>query len=589
MSDDIRESVCCPSTTNVGGEQVDTVFGYRVDRNDAHPPPVVTCPDNFTAWMIGDQYIVPDFSSVIGVDGQCAIDSEFTITQNPIAGTVITIGGTITILITVGDRFDNVVTCSFVIDIRNPNVTTPTAPPSILPPWVYQPFLFAYWAANDTLCAIGVPDDDPPCWWRRDLTGYLGNTTPRHLTNAGDVVFVPQESSVPGFSSGLTFDRGSAWSQNQANAYQSAADDTAIRLLSTSFTMRLAFKLVSMADTWNLAGKYLSVGYRLKLVKSGSEYRLSAELRNATTTLETNYYLVTRGEWTYSTMTFDRTTGKLSLYVNGVLISSVTNAAFVLSGEASEFRVGNPAIVGSGGDGMVCWPMNDSTFADSIGTRTLTANGTIGVIAGHIGNAAEIAYGGGANYLQLADEAAMRLNATDWSFRFWLRRTSAPVADIAYLTKWAANLGYEFRMSGADVSYRINNRTAVRVGVLNAIFPLNTWAHHVLTWNNATSVFRHYMDGLLNFTYSLFLSPSAIGTAPFRLQGPAATVQFDEVGIWGSEWDAAKVASDYNASIGTACTSVMSAGAAEIFTDEVGIWLDAWNASRVAADYALMT
>lgn len=598
MSDDIRESTCCPSTTAVGGEQVDTVFGYRVDRNDAHPPPVVTCPDNFTAWMIGSQYIVPDFSSVIEIDGQCAIDSEFTITQNPAAGTVITIGGTITILITVGDRFANIVTCSFNIDVRNPDPNTTLFPPDVLPPWVYTPNLFAYYSFNDTLCAFGADDQDPPCWFRRDLSEIIGNTSPRNLSNGGDVIFLPNESPVPLLSSSPPpFNRGSAWITNQANAYLSFPDDPESRLLSTDFTIRIWFKLISVSDTWNLVGKFGSVGYRLKIVRSAGSYRLSAELKNSTTTLATNYYLVTYAVWTHAIMTFEAALGRLRLYVDGTLIDTATSAGFALSGDIDQFRIGQPSSATPLGDAMVCWPLDTTGWQDSVGSRHLTNAGNAALDTGKI-NSCVRANLLANSYLTVPDDAGLRLTATDFTIRTWVKVITFPPSTSSWVIFSKANTlskGYQLRVFSSSGLMAIQLRLWSDAGTLllnlvsGSTFALNAFHHIVCTYNASTRTAKLYVNNVLSATG---IATGDLGTSTEPLQLGDATagadIYQDETALWASEWDAARVTTDYAANVGTSC-SAMSAGSGELFKDEVGIWRAAWSSARVAADYALMT
>lgn len=589
MSDDIRASTCCPTRNEDG---TDGLFGYAVDGTSAHPSPTITCLGNITVWLVDGQYIVPDFSSAITIDGLCALDSEFTIVQNPPAGTVIEVAGGIVIEITVTDRFGNVETCNFTVTVIDPEDPDGDSPPTVLPPWIYTPYLLSYWPINDTLC-IDIPSEDPPCLFRFDVAALIGGTA-RHLTNGGDALLSPSQSIVRGFSPGPTFHRGSMWANEALNGYLYHEDTTALRLLNTSFTIRMGFKLVAMADgaVWNLVGKYDTVGYRIYIERVGSEYRLKAELKNGSTTLETIYVPISLDVWIYVAMAFDAATGQLRLYLDGVRERDTTSAGFVLDGEVSEFRIGQPS---SGGDPTVlaCWSLDNTSFLDSVGSRDLTNSGvTLG--AGKINDGAVLITPAGEGiYLERADDSALRLNSGSFSIRTWMRFTSGnPSIYMVRKMDAAFNNGYRLHMPNST-GYRFEMANAGVVDTLNGATSLFTlgFVHIVFTFNSATRAAKLYLNGVLDGS-SIFTNAAPGGTAdPLRLcmsYGTGATFDQDEISIWTKELSAAEIVADYNSGNGTACPFAMTS-TAEAYHDEVGIWTQAWNDARVAEDYAIMT
>jgi hypothetical protein len=585
---EIRTSTCCPSD---GAD----IYDYLAGDNTTPPLPIVTCPADFNAWMTDDEYIIPDFTSFIEICAACQDREDLTITQEPPAGTIITAIGTVTIIITVTDPFGQVVTCSFIITINRPprlndddddDSSIPT-----FPPWVYSPFLFAYWSANDTLCQPAVVDEGYPCFRRTDLSVFFGNASPRHVTNAGGGLY-SSETPLLGFpnSPGPIFNYGSLASNNSATGYWYRADDATLRLIGASFTLRAFYKLAAMdaGESWQIAGKYDTVGYRIIIRRPTSDaiYTVTAELDNGATLLTVPAQPFTLNEWTYIAMAFDAAIGQLRFYMDGDLFGTDTSTGFVLTGEASQFRIGSGAIAGDP-DVLSCFKLDDTSWEDSVGGRHLTATGTAQNVAGKISNAASFPQATGGR-LSYGADSAFGVMGTDFSIRAWVRISSAASNPGQIIGKHNPGSGWKLNITGPAAPYTPSftiNGSTISFGAPS--LSANTWYHIVATYKLGTTTARLYVDGVQIATGGLIAPTLSVSDFYIGIENSAVgPVQIDEVVIWDKELSAAKVVTDYNSGTGTSCPS--NAAAADVYIDEVGLWLQAWSDARVADDYAIM-
>lgn len=584
----IRSSTCCPSDNA-------NIYGYKVGDNTTPPPPVITCPSNFNAWTTDGEYIIPDFTQSVEICAACQEREDLTITQEPPAGTVITALGGVIIVITVTDTYGQTATCSFTITINEPpndsggggggGGTIPT-----LPPWIYAPYLFAYWSANDTLCDPDVVDEGFPCFRRTDLSRYFGNASPHDLTNGGGGLYSTVETPLDGFpaSPGPIFHRGSFYSNNASNGYFYHADGTAIRLLGTSFTMQTFFKLVALdpMESWQVAGKFSGLGYRILVRRpdSSATYTVTAELDNGTEILTIPAQPFTLEDWIYVVMVFDATLGQLRLYIDGIPVGMDTSAGFTLVGEASQFRIGS----GTAGatDVLSCWNLNDTSWEDSVGGRHLTETGTINSVAGKLGNAASfpITTGGKLSY---AADTDLGLVGTDFSIRAWMRVPSALSNPGQIIGRHSSAVGWRLRITGPNAPYQLDFNLEAATLAAASTLAANTWYHVVVTYKLSTQALRIYLNAALD--NSGVVAAQTLAAANFFI-GPESNfvgpVEIDEVAIFTKELSGAEITADYNGGTGTGCTTTPST--AEIYTDEIGIWLQAWSDARVAEQYAIM-
>ena len=103
------------TATDASGNSSQCTFNLTL--KDGTPPVINNCPANITASVTaGCSYTVADFTTAISASDNC--DASLTITQFPLAGTVLTTVGSLhTIQLTATDDGGNSTTCSFVITI----------------------------------------------------------------------------------------------------------------------------------------------------------------------------------------------------------------------------------------------------------------------------------------------------------------------------------------------------------------------------------------------------------------------------------------------------------------------------------------
>lgn len=575
----IRSSTCCPS------DNAD-IYGYNVGDNATPPPPTVVCPVDFNGWTTDGEYEIPDFTESIEVCAFCQEREDLIITQEPPAGTIVTAQGNVTILITVTDTYGQIVTCSFIITVNDPPGTDTDNQTPTFPPWIYTPFLFVYWSANDTLCSPDIVDEGSPCFRRRDLSEFFGNTSPRILTNGGGAGYSTVETPLDGFPSspGPIFNRGSFASNNDATGYLYRADDTALRLVGISFTVAAFFKLTAIdaMESWQVAGKFSTLGYRIIVRRPDTStiYTVTAEIDNGSDLLTVPAQPFALGDWIWVVMVFDATAGQLRLYVDGVPRGTDTIAGFALTGEASQFRIGSGTSGGT--DVLACWPLDNTAWEDSVGGRHLTSSGIPTSVAGKISNALRGDWVGRAEY---PDDAALRLLGTDFSFRFWLRSNGG--GEMAAVRKDGS---YQFGVNLSGPNMVASFRAGASFAAQNSATTLTllTWHHIVWTYKSSTQTLKLYINGVLDTTFAGVSIVSAAN--PFQVSYSIiesdAFISVDELAIFTEELSGAEVTADYNGGTGTSCPSVAST--ANVYTDEIGIWLQAWSDARVAEQYAIM-
>jgi gliding motility-associated-like protein len=116
-------------TANDGNGNTSTCT-FSVIVSDNTDPIISSCAPNQTGNTdAACQFSVPDYTSLVTASDNCTATGSLTITQNPVAGTLVGIGTT-PVVITVADANGNDITCTFdlvVTDISGPNVTCPSA------------------------------------------------------------------------------------------------------------------------------------------------------------------------------------------------------------------------------------------------------------------------------------------------------------------------------------------------------------------------------------------------------------------------------------------------------------------------------
>ena len=97
-----------------------------VDNND----PSLTCPSNQTLYPDADcEAVIPDYTGLVAVTNECMMGTGITVTQSPIAGTMLSGHGTSQLItITADDGSGNMETCDFTVTLND------TLPPTIACP-----------------------------------------------------------------------------------------------------------------------------------------------------------------------------------------------------------------------------------------------------------------------------------------------------------------------------------------------------------------------------------------------------------------------------------------------------------------------
>lgn len=326
-------------TEDGNGNATECVHYFNVSGDN--PAPSIACIANFDAWLLGGQYVVPDFTDDVVISGGCTVKDDMSITQSPIAGTVLTTAGPHVITMSVADAFGHVVQCTFTITLKTPSrvqggggvVVPPPPPPPEIPPYIYEMDLLAYWAFND----LG---------FLKDLSILFGNTSPRDLTNAGSAVAIEQSIRPSGgIRPGPDFDYGSLWANRLSAAYTLRGDDPQLRLTSANWTIRFGLKLMQkdLGNTVQIITKagVFANGYRVGILRSVGDYYLLVQLFSSLGLgPQSPYTQLSSNAWTVITITFNDTTGTLKVYKDGVLDSTTVSPFFHIGGGTESLKLG---------------------------------------------------------------------------------------------------------------------------------------------------------------------------------------------------------------------------------------------------------
>lgn len=319
-----------------------TVCTHYLNVTADNPAPTLECPEPITAWLLAGGVEVPDYTKVVDVIGGCTVYDDLIITQSPEAGSFLTTAGVYTITISVTDKFGHTVVCvetTITITDPNPMVTpvTPPAPPVTPPTYLYPVNLLAYWPLDD----LGFLLDRS--------TYILGSGTGRDLTNGGAASNIPSQTVLgPCHSSmsGPIFGQGSAYLNRSNAAFLSRADDSGLRLVGTSWTIRFGLKVVAAdsGTSTNIIRKHLSGGANGYQISLTGNFGMYVDIFGSTAfpILGTGSVGLSLGSWIYYAVTLDDSTSTLKVYKDGVLDSSDTNAGSHMTASTELFTIGDP-------------------------------------------------------------------------------------------------------------------------------------------------------------------------------------------------------------------------------------------------------
>lgn len=207
------------------------------------------------------------------------------------------------------------------------------------------------------------------------------------------------------------------------------------------------------------------------------------------------------------------------------------------------------------------WKMDEASGnrADSVGSNTLTANGTggVGSAAGKINDAADIESADD-DYLSITDAAQTGLDILgNFTLSVWMKPESLSGAvSPGIVTKLTAGTGYAFVLDWSsapawkptwvreDSSTPLQGASAPSVG---------NWIHYVWTFDGTD--LRLYTNGALDGGPAAYTSHSDSG-ANFNIGRSVLYSSrkydglIDEVGVWSRAITAAEVTSLYNSGAG---------------------------------------
>lgn len=206
------------------------------------------------------------------------------------------------------------------------------------------------------------------------------------------------------------------------------------------------------------------------------------------------------------------------------------------------------------------WTMNETSGdrADSSGSGfTLTDNATVTSAAGKIGNAAEFT-AANSEYLSIADQAALRGGARDFSFDGWIY-VPTPATAQEILGKGSAtsgaNLEYRLFVSGSNLQWRMSAGATITTLLIGAV-SANTWTYFCAWYEVATGLLWGQINNNAAVSSALVGTPNTVAQ-PFRIgTSPALSLYLtgmvDEIGRWNRILTGTERASRYNSGSGLA-------------------------------------
>lgn len=212
------------------------------------------------------------------------------------------------------------------------------------------------------------------------------------------------------------------------------------------------------------------------------------------------------------------------------------------------------------------WKLDESSgnAADSVGSNTLTNNGSTTYSTGKINNGAVL--NANTKYLSIADASQSGLDLTTaFTFSFWINVTKPTNGvTISFIDKYLGTGNqrsyrlYYYNSSGTYTFYSdlSGDGSGADEYILNYTLTDSTWYHIVYVWNGSTKKHTLYINGSSqgeqtgSLTSSLFNS-----TAPFYLgngQGLNTTLNgtMDEVGVWSRALSSTEISQLYNSGNG---------------------------------------
>lgn len=200
---------------------------------------------------------------------------------------------------------------------------------------------------------------------------------------------------------------------------------------------------------------------------------------------------------------------------------------------------------------------------DSVGSNTLTNNGTATYSAGKINNGVSLA-SASSQYLQTASPTGLPTGASAFSVSLWLKKTTNPGAGVKHGQVYFGtnatrqlcyivmdgNVGTGTQITFATFSDDINSVATITTG---------TWYHIVATYDGSVTT-KLYINGSLDTTRTLAAALNVVINAGGLIVGGdylngTSVAGFDngmidEVGIWSRALTSTEITQLYNSGAG---------------------------------------
>lgn len=215
------------------------------------------------------------------------------------------------------------------------------------------------------------------------------------------------------------------------------------------------------------------------------------------------------------------------------------------------------------------WKLDESSgnAADSVGSNTLTNNGTVTYVAGKINNCANFV-AASSQFLSITDAAQSGLDILgDMSISYWINFASLPGNGVEndFIDKWtgaSSNRSYRSNIIGnasnQNLYFQVDKdglgATQTQFHIVNA-FSTSTWYHLVGVFTAATPKWDIYLNGSAQSTTIDSNAATTIfnSAADFDIGGIAtvfSNAKMDEIGIWSRTLTSGEVTTLYNSGSG---------------------------------------
>ena len=170
------------------------------------------------------------------------------------------------------------------------------------------------------------------------------------------------------------------------------------------------------------------------------------------------------------------------------------------------------------------WPFNGNANDESGNGNNGTVNGAT-LTSDRFGNVnSAYDFNGTSDFIDVADNTALRLNSTDFTISVWINETSRASTQESIISKrTAANgNGYILNIEGSVqpipglTNFHVSGGGDPRA-YSNTIVPLNVWKNITLTYQLSSQTLKTYIDGVLNSTTTSIPTPNAATSVAMKI------------------------------------------------------------------------